>query len=103
MRLSQMAIDTTATNRKLQMGGTQFIASGTGRCGRIKMRPSQAARFVPFVIFVAKTLKPQTHRRASRPTRLGSGGALRTLDALRVGEKDRHGGRFSLAPETLKP
>ena len=66
MRLSQMAIDTTATNRKLQMGGTQFIASGTGRCGRIKMRPSRAARFVPFVIFVAKN--PQTFKPSNLQT-----------------------------------
>ena len=43
MRLTQMAIDTTATNRKLQMGGTQFIASEPVAAVALKCDPPEAA------------------------------------------------------------
>ena len=60
-------------------GGTQFIASGTSS-GRIKMRPSRAALFVPFVIFVAKTSQTLKHSNFQTFKLFNEGFALRGED-----------------------
>ena len=60
-------------------GGTQFIASETSS-GRIKMRPSRAALFVPFVIFVAKTSQTLKHSNFQTFKLFNEGFALRGED-----------------------
>ena len=64
---------------QMQMGGTQFIASATGRSGRIKMRPSRAPTLPspnsPAFAKVPTFAKATVDKPASKQTFKPEGGA----------------------------